>query len=167
MNEAERFLRTWQAQSHTPKVSPSATVSTPAAPAAPQRRVSAGMAWRLFWTRWTFRGRASRAEYWWAFLFVGLMGVGHLAVTLMLLSLGVPAPLTTLWSALGWLLTVGTFCPSYAVLVRRLHDTGRSGWWYWVFWLVPIAGIFILLCFLLMRGEPHPNRYGPAPTTPS
>lgn len=46
--------------------------------------------------------------------------------------------------------------------VRRLHDTGRSGWWLLVS-LVPIVGGIILLVLLASAGEPGPNRYGPPP----
>jgi uncharacterized membrane protein YhaH (DUF805 family) len=50
--------------------------------------------------------------------------------------------------------------PSLAVLVRRLHDTGRSGWWILISF-VPFGGI-VLLIFTLM-GSDGPNDYGPEP----
>ncbi|WP_423810172.1 DUF805 domain-containing protein [Prevotella pectinovora] len=53
--------------------------------------------------------------------------------------------------------------PTISVLVRRLHDTGRSGWHYW--WcLIPIAGPIILLVFLASPSVPMDNLYGPCPT---
>jgi uncharacterized membrane protein YhaH (DUF805 family) len=52
--------------------------------------------------------------------------------------------------------------PSIAVLVRRLHDTDRSGWWYWIV-LIPILGWLVLLYFLVSAGTPGANRYGPPP----
>ena len=45
--------------------------------------------------------------------------------------------------------------------VRRLHDTGRSGWW-WFIQLIPIAGFIIMLVFLLTESKP-PNKWGAGP----
>jgi uncharacterized membrane protein YhaH (DUF805 family) len=88
------------------------------------------------------RGRASRAEYWWWWLLLSalqlLVGDGALS-TLVLLAL---------------------FLPSVTVLVRRLHDTGRSAWSLLVA-LIPIVGFLLLLYFLVQRGDPMPNQYGP------
>ena len=53
--------------------------------------------------------------------------------------------------------------PNMGLVVRRLHDTGRSGWWYFIA-LVPCVGFIILLVFLIIDGEPHPNQYGDVPT---
>ena len=52
--------------------------------------------------------------------------------------------------------------PSLAVAARRLHDTGRTGWWLLLL-LVPIAGLLILLFFYVQEGERGPNPYGPDP----
>lgn len=49
-----------------------------------------------------------------------------------------------------------------AVSVRRLHDTGRSGWWLLI-GLIPLAGAIVLLVFLCTDSEPGPNRFGPSP----
>lgn len=50
--------------------------------------------------------------------------------------------------------------PIMAAGARRLHDTGRSGWWQ-LFVLIPVAGWLALAIFLLIRGEPEENRFGP------
>ena len=47
------------------------------------------------------------------------------------------------------------------VAVRRLHDTNRTGWWWWIGW-VPFFGWIVLLVFYLLRGTPGPNRYSVA-----
>jgi uncharacterized membrane protein YhaH (DUF805 family) len=49
--------------------------------------------------------------------------------------------------------------PSIAVLVRRLHDTDRSGWWYWISF-VPLIGTIVLFVFAVQRGTPGQNSYG-------
>jgi len=46
--------------------------------------------------------------------------------------------------------------------VRRLHDTGRSGWWLLI-WLVPLIGFIVLIVFWAIEGERGPNQYGPDP----
>ena len=57
---------------------------------------------------------------------------------------------------------IGSFIPSLAVAIRRLHDTDRSGWWLLI-GLVPIVGAFILLYFYVIEGTRGPNRFGPDP----
>jgi uncharacterized membrane protein YhaH (DUF805 family) len=52
--------------------------------------------------------------------------------------------------------------PGLSVLIRRLHDTGRSGWWILIS-LVPIVGVLVLLYFLIIDGDTGPNQYGPDP----
>lgn len=118
----------------------------------------------------TFSGRARRAEYWWFILFAVIVSavLGALdsfifgysisseaeagTLSLDVQSVGVLAPL---WS-------LATFLPSLAVAVRRLHDTGRSGWWLLIL-LVPLIGAIVLLVFLVTRGNPGTNVYGTDP----
>ncbi len=52
--------------------------------------------------------------------------------------------------------------PTMAVIVRRLHDTGRTGWWI-LLGFFPLIGGLILLIFLLFDSEPNTNQYGPNP----
>ena len=49
-----------------------------------------------------------------------------------------------------------------SLLVRRLHDIDKSGWWVLI-GLVPFAGPIVLLVFSLLEGTPGPNRYQPQP----
>ena len=53
--------------------------------------------------------------------------------------------------------------PTLAVTARRLQDTGRSGWWQLVGWLVPIVGVIVMIVWLVTPGSTGPNRYGPDP----
>ena len=57
-----------------------------------------------------------------------------------------------------------TFLPSISVIVRRLHDTGRSGWWVWIN-MILLVGNLIFLWFMLKPGDRGANAYGPDPIT--
>lgn len=92
----------------------------------------------------TFSGRASRSEYWWfslaLFIFYFLAGL-------------IDGALGT--SVVSIIVLVALFLPSYAVAVRRMHDTNHSGWWV----LVP----FVNLIFALISGDEGRNDYGNKP----
>ena len=60
--------------------------------------------------------------------------------------------LTTLYS-------LAILIPSIAVGVRRLHDTGRSGWWLLI-GLIPVLGSIVLIVFFVLDSEPGENAYG-------
>ena len=55
-----------------------------------------------------------------------------------------------------------TFLPGLAVLVRRLHDVGKSGWWYFIVF-IPIIGVIWLLVLLATDSNPGSNEYGANP----
>ncbi|HEX7380625.1 MAG TPA: DUF805 domain-containing protein, partial [Nevskiaceae bacterium] len=63
---------------------------------------------------------------------------------------------------LAGLFVLATFIPSWAVCVRRLHDTNRSGWWVLIS-LVPLVGWIVLLIFTVQDGTRGDNRFGPDP----
>ena len=94
-----------------------------------------------------FSGRARRSEYWYFALFNFIVGL-----------------------LVGWIPFVGLFVslglliPSIAVGVRRLHDTGRSGWLY-LLALVPIAGTIVLIIWFCEDSQKD-NEYGPSPKYP-
>jgi uncharacterized membrane protein YhaH (DUF805 family) len=100
-----------------------------------------------------FDGRASRTEYWMFQLF-------NLIAAVVLAVLG--AFLGKVGSALIALYALGTLLPSLAVLIRRLHDTGRSGWWILIA-LVPGVGGLVLLVFTLLDSQAGDNEFGPNP----
>lgn len=119
-----------------------------------------------------FTGRARRSEYWWWALFVFLVdlvvnAIGGFQPILIILGRGQSGE-STLWSVLAGIVSLALLLPGLAVFVRRLHDTGRSGWW-WLIALVPLVGAIILIVFLVQEGNPAHNQYGssPAHTTPS
>ena len=105
-----------------------------------------------------FSGRARRREYWFYMLFyviiVCVLSIvdGFIGTTMQGGGIGILAAIYVL----------AVFIPTLAVTVRRLHDTGRSGWWIFIE-LVPIVGFFILLYFLVSDSNPATNAYGPNP----
>lgn len=68
---------------------------------------------------------------------------------------------------LGSLLNLGLLIPCIAVAVRRLHDTGRSGWWLLILLililLIPLIGTTVYFVFLIQDGTAGDNSYGPNP----
>ena len=98
----------------------------------------------------TFSGRASRSEVWWFFLAFFIVEVVLMVVDSLL---GTPLIMAVL-------LLVPA---SISAVVRRLHDLGKSGWWYWIA-LIPLVGSILLLVWTVMDGEPQPNAYGDVPT---
>ncbi|MEP1500313.1 DUF805 domain-containing protein, partial [Nonlabens ulvanivorans] len=60
------------------------------------------------------------------------------------------------------LYTLATIIPSLAVIVRRLHDTGRSGWFYFIS-MIPLVGTVILLIWLIEDSKHGANQWGPNP----
>jgi uncharacterized membrane protein YhaH (DUF805 family) len=103
-----------------------------------------------------FTGRARRKEYWMFALVSTIISVA-LAVLDSALSLN------SLLS-LGVLYSLAVLLPSLAVGVRRLHDTGRSGWWMLIS-LIPLIGGIVLIVFFATNGQEQPNAYGPDPKT--
>ncbi len=99
-----------------------------------------------------FSGRARRKEYWTFVLF----NVIFFIVALILDYLVGTIALFIILYALAVLI------PGLAVLVRRLHDVGKSGWWYFIS-LVPIIGGIWLLVLLFTDSIPGENEYGPNP----
>jgi len=98
-----------------------------------------------------FSGRARRQEYW---MFVLLYVISSIVAGLIDIFLGTEAVTIILGLAL--------LIPSVAVLIRRLHDLDRTGWWA-LFMFLPILGTLLLLVFCVLKGTEGPNRYGPDP----
>ncbi|MBN2177237.1 MAG: DUF805 domain-containing protein [Demequinaceae bacterium] len=115
-----------------------------------------------------FSGRARRSEYWWFYLavmltnwilfyaFVGTSYFTELSAT------NPDLEKYMFGMSLVSLVSVALLLPSLAALVRRLHDTDKSGAYFFI-GLIPIAGPIILLVFLATEGTRGPNQYGPDP----
>lgn len=100
-----------------------------------------------------FEGRATRAEFWWFFLF-------NFLVSFILGLMGKPGTiLSSIWS-------LAILLPQLGLGVRRLHDIGKSGW-YWLIALIPIVGWIIVIIWFAKEGDPNQNQYGPVPTIPT
>lgn len=96
-----------------------------------------------------FEGRAGRAEYWW---FV-------LADFILMFVLSVLAQAASVFYIVYFLAALALFVPSLAVAIRRLHDTGRSGWFLLV-GLIPLVGWIIVIVLLVGESTPGSNEYG-------
>jgi uncharacterized membrane protein YhaH (DUF805 family) len=101
-----------------------------------------------------FNGRAGKAEFWWFFLFCGILGV-MASVVDSTLGLDKAAGGNGIFTSL---IQIATFLPSMAVGSRRLHDTNRSGWWQ-LLWIVVIIGWIPLIMWLASKSK-EDNKYG-------
>lgn len=112
----------------------------------------------------TISGRASRSEYWWFTLFITIAGLA-IGIVCVLLAVAMAAKenYAVLFGAmlglLGIMFTVAILPPSICVSVRRLHDIGRSGWWYLIN-AVPYIGGIVFFIFTLLPSQPEENEYG-------
>ena len=113
----------------------------------------------------TFRGRAPRSEFWWFALFtlLGNFVLGILDAILVGPAMGLAPFSGEGYQPLGSIFSLAIFIPSLAVSVRRLHDTGRSGWWFLVN-LVPLIGWLVFLYFAVQPSDAT-NRHGPPPSS--
>jgi uncharacterized membrane protein YhaH (DUF805 family) len=121
----------------------------------------------------TFTGRAARWEFWWWSLFQFLVVAAFDAMVvpqemrdvMSAMATGVAPPLDPTQSIvqlIGSLFSLVLFLPTLAVTVRRLHDIGKSGWWYF-FGLIPVVGWITLLVWFCRKGTNGGNLYGADP----
>ena len=122
-----------------------------------------------------FEGRATRSDFWYFMLYsiiisilLGIIGtvlgieyVMQMDSMKMVEGTGelVPAvvdfPLNLLQLGFSLLL----FFPTLAISIRRLHDIGRTGWWYLIA-LIPLLGMLVLFIFFVLSSQKHDNEYG-------
>ena len=119
---------------------------------------------RSFWKRYRdFRGRSRRSEYWFIQLFLVVSNIAVVIIDLALMGWDVDRFIANGGGGivgLVWILV--TIVPALAVLVRRLHDTGKSGWWALV-GLLPLVGAIVLLVFTVTDSSPGENKFGLSP----
>jgi uncharacterized membrane protein YhaH (DUF805 family) len=103
-----------------------------------------------------FSGRARPAEYW-------MFALGNFLLAIVLFALDVALGTATEdGGLLGSVYALAILLPSLAVTTRRLHDTGRSGWWF-LLALAPCIGAIILMVFLAQDSQRGANAYGEDP----
>jgi len=99
-----------------------------------------------------FNGRAGKKEFWMFILVYFILSIiagviGNFLDT----------------SSITGLLSLVLLVPSIAVGSRRLHDTGKSGWWQ-LLNLIPIIGTIVLIVFWVQDGDAADNQFGAKPT---
>jgi len=105
-----------------------------------------------------FTGRAFRSEFWYWCLFAFLVAVAAQIIDVILF----PGSFSKGASPVSSLVSLGLLLPNLGVLVRRLHDIDRSGWWVLIV-LIPLIGWIVLIYWACQPGTPAPNRFGPDP----
>ncbi len=138
----------------------------------------------------TFSGRARRSEFWWFSVLNILLTIASYAVVwwkmakidevqaqvaevmfdeekMAALTAQAESLDTTFYVLMGVIIIISLLLllPSLGVAVRRLHDTGKSGWWLLAM-IIPIVNFVIailLLIYYLKDSDPNPNKYGPSP----
>ena len=105
-----------------------------------------------------FSGRARRKEYW---MFVLLYFIAYVVGIVIDVIVGTFNPIAGIGVFSG-LVTLGLLLPSIGVLVRRLHDTDRSGWWALIIF-IPLFGAIAILVFMCLDGTNGENRFGSDP----
>ena len=99
-----------------------------------------------------FTGRARGSEYWYFILFTILVGITAMILDINLFGYG--------WESNGPLYLISSvvlFIPQISAATRRLHDTGKSGWWQLLYFT--IIGSFWVLYWLIKKGDTDKNRY--------
>jgi len=115
-------------------------------------------------------GRASRSEYWFFQLFIAILmlslavlgGISDVFQNSAVQEAGNISLPGIIFGAGVFVLILGLFLPHLCVTVRRIHDTGASGWWYLLFFL-PYAGGLIGIVWMCIPGTQGRNKYGPSP----
>ena len=104
-----------------------------------------------------FTGRARRKEYWMFVLFNLII-----AIVLGVIDNMMHTVTSSGIGLLGGLYALAVLLPGIGVSIRRLHDTGKSGWWMLLVFL-PLVGGLILLILMVFDSQPGENQYGPNP----
>ena len=107
-----------------------------------------------------FSGRASRSEFWWWILFIWIISI---VVNIVTGGWNFSSTDRGFLYWVGVIIGIILWLATLAVTIRRLHDTGRSGWWV-LLWFICCIGGLIVLIFCIQPSQPADNQYGPPPT---
>jgi uncharacterized membrane protein YhaH (DUF805 family) len=100
-----------------------------------------------------FSGRSTRPQFWFYHLVLMGIAVGTFIIDIVISGGREPQPL------ISAVVVMGHYIPSLAIIVRRLHDSGSSGWLV-LLCLIPGIGIVAFIAFGCFTPTPGPNRYG-------
>tara|TARA_B110000444_G_C18663853_1_gene512046 strand:- start:491 stop:880 length:390 start_codon:yes stop_codon:yes gene_type:complete len=115
---------------------------------------------KSYFVRWNdFKGRSSRSEYWWAFLFTNIANIVLNMLSTTLQQSESVITLVLLLLILGLLLFM--LVAIFSLIARRLHDINKSGWWYLL--VFTIIGMIPLLYWFVQKGDEADNRFGSDP----
>lgn len=114
-----------------------------------------------------FKGRARRKEYWmftlvYVIILMGCTALDNMLGTVFMMDGGALGEISM---GYGWAYTIcglAHFLPALSLVVRRLHDVGKSGWFYLII-LIPIIGVIWLLVLYCTEGQKQDNKWGPDP----
>ena len=114
-----------------------------------------------------FKGRARRKEYWmftlvYVIILMGCTAIDNMLGTVFMMDGGALGEISM---GYGWAYTICGlvhFLPALSLVVRRLHDVGKSGWFYLII-LIPIIGVIWLLVLYCTEGQKQDNKWGPDP----
>ena len=109
-----------------------------------------------------FSGRARRTEYWMFILFNILFAFLAIFIGAFLGGALLGNEGASLGVGLYVLYLLVIIIPSLSVLVRRLHDTGNSGWMYFISF-IPLIGFIWIFVLLVTDSQPGENKWGPNP----
>ncbi len=98
-----------------------------------------------------FNGRAIRSQFWYFVLFSFIISF----------VLGIVDDMLFGRQILSMIFNLAVLIPSIAIAVRRLHDLGKTGWWYLLIF-VPLIGTIVLIVWFCMKGQTTKNQYGEA-----
>ena len=123
---------------------------------------------KAYFLKWNdFRSRSSRSEYWWATLFVTLASyiVGFIigfVIGILFLTAGFSETTMEIVVGIAILpLQIFIIIASTCLVIRRLHDVDKSGWWYLI--IFTIIGMIPLLIWYCSKGTDGDNRFGKDP----
>jgi uncharacterized membrane protein YhaH (DUF805 family) len=100
-----------------------------------------------------WNARSTRPEFWWWVLFVVIV-----AIVALILDSVIFGTETGGFGPIYLIAALVLLLPNISLIVRRLHDTDRTGWWYWIA-LIPIVGGIVLLVFMLLSSTQGPTRW--------
>lgn len=136
-----KFCGSCGANISAPSVSGPAVTTT----GAPSEQMTFGKSIATCFAKYVdFKGRASRPEFWWFYLFTILLSWGSILVDSS--------------QVLSMIVNLAVFLPVIAAGSRRLHDTNRSGWWQLI--MLTVIGIIPLVIWQASKGSDQDNQYG-------